>query len=67
MAHKCNMRQLLAIPASYEKKHHPSESERSLCACSNASSVEVAPFPQHPYRLKTAKAGRKGGPLCEPQ
>ena len=38
VAHKCNMLQLFAIPASYENKHRPSETGRSVCGCSNASS-----------------------------
>ena len=37
VAHKRSMRQLFAIPASYENKHRPSETRRSWCACSNAS------------------------------
>ena len=44
MANKCNKRQLLAIPASYENKHRPSKSGRPLCACSNASSFSAAIF-----------------------
>ena len=55
VAHKCNKRQLLAIPALYENKHRPSESGRPLCACSNASSVEVAPFPLNQDRLHTPR------------
>ena len=38
VAHKCSMRQLFAIPASYENKHRPSETGRSLYTCSNVSS-----------------------------
>ena len=37
-AHKCNMRQPFAIPAWYENKHCPSETGRSVHACSNTSS-----------------------------
>ena len=38
MAHKCNMPQLFAIPASYKNKHGPSKTGRLVCPCSNASS-----------------------------
>ena len=61
MAHKCNKQQLLAIPASYENKHRPSESGRPLCDCLNASSVEESEQTEH------TKVGRKGGHLRELQ
>ena len=44
VAHKCNIRQLFAIPASYENKHRPSKTGRSLCACLNASCFSAAFF-----------------------
>ena len=31
MAHKCNMQQLFATPDSYENKHRPNETGRSVC------------------------------------
>ena len=37
VAHKSNMRQLLAVAASYENKHCPGETGKSLCARLNAS------------------------------
>ena len=49
MAHKCNMRQLLAIPASYKNKS-TSKSGRLLCACLNASSILAAIFSLAVYR-----------------